>query len=325
MKLPEAIQRQVDEAEALERSLYQQPEGNAEDQTQVEPEAPTEPVVEATEHVEPEPQTEVQPVQEIKAKPGREDDADYWRSRANTLYGMNQQQASELQQLKANMQELAAELSRMRDVQTQAPQPQDNDAETFGEDLVAAMDRRAEQKAKQLVAQEMGQMAAYVKQLEAKLGMVDQQVAVSSQDRFYAQLSQHVPDYMAVNADQGFLNWLGDVDPVYGVPRQSALDAAANALDADRVAAIFLAYKSLTGKQVDTAKKQQVRQELERQTAPQSTRGSPQAAPTGKVYTQAEYMAALDPRNIKTMGRDKADALAQDAEAAYYEGRVKFD
>jgi hypothetical protein len=238
---------------------------------------------------------------------------------------MNQQQATEMQQLKSQMQELTNTLARMQEVKTQQPEPQDNDAETFGEDLVSAMDRRAEQKAKQLVAHEMSQMQAYVKQLEAKLGVVDQQVAVSAQDRFEAQLAQRVPDYVQVNTEPGFLNWLGEADPVYGVPRQYALDAAANARDADRVAAVFNAYKSLTGKQVQAAQKQQVRQELERQTAPQSTRGAPQAAPTGKVYTQAQYMAALDPRNIKTMGREKADALAADAEAAYYEGRVKFD
>ena len=325
MKLPEAIQRQVEEAEALEQQLYAQSSDNAQEAQASEAVAAVESTADATDHVEPEPQTEVQPAAEIKAKPGREDDLDYWRSRASTLYGMNQQQASELQTVKAQMQELMSEVSRMRDVKAQPVAPQDNDAETFGEDLVATMDRRAEQMAKQLVAKEVGQLQDYVRQLESKLGVVGQEVAVSTQDRFYTQLAQHVPDYEAVNADQGFLNWLTDVDPVYGVPRQAALDAAANAMDVNRVANVFNTYKQLTGKQAQSAKKQQVRQELERQTAPQSTRGSAPNAPVGKSYSQAEYIAALDPRNIKTMGREQADALAADAEAAFYEGRVRFD
>ena len=325
MKLPEAIQRQVDEAEALERQLYQQQESPAEQVVEEEMVAQEEPPANAPEHVEPEPQN-VEPVVEHR----REDDAAYWKQRFNTVQGMlNSQSAQFTEQLRASnnqVQALANELAELREQRTQQTQTvNDNDAETFGEDLVTAIDRRAEQKASQLVANELGPLRAYIQQLESRLGEVNQSVAETAQDRFYANLERLVPDYQAVNGDQNFLNWLEEVDSVYGVSRQLALDNAANALDAQRVAAVFNAYKALTGKQADDTRRKQVRQELERQTAPSPVQGSAQSAPAGKIYTAAEYEAALDPRNIKLMGREKADALAADAEAAYYEGRVRFE
>lgn len=326
MKLPEAIQRQVEEAEALERQLYQQPEGTAEaEAVQETPAVQNEPQAEATEHVEPEPQTIVK----AEEPPRRDDEVAYWKQRFATVQGMlNSQSAQFGEQLRlANdrIQALTTDLESVRKASAaEPPRSNDNDAEVFGEDLVGAIDRRAEQKARALVAQETQQLLAYVKQLEAKLGNVGEQVAESTQDRFYNRLAALVPDYEAVNQDQGFLTWLGEVDPVYGVPRQAALDAAANATDPERVAAVFNAYKALTSKQVNQQQRQQVRQELERQTAPSSTRGSATQPVGAKVWTVAEYEAALDPRNIQKLGRQKAEALYQDAEQAYAEGRIQF-
>ncbi len=326
MNLPEAIQRQVEEAEALERELYAQPEQSDEPQPAAEVTQATEqlPATDQESTSESKQDERVQQPQ-IKAKPGREDDPSYWRDRANALYGMNQHQAEELRQLRAQMQEVTGEIARLRQEQRPVEQPvKDNDAETFGEDLVDTIDRRAEQKAKRLVEQQMAEVSAYIRQLEAKLGSVNDQVTVSAQDRFYRALGGAVPDYAAINADQGFLTWLGEVDPIYGATRQAALDAAANALDASRVANVFNAYKALSGRAATDQQKQQVRKELERQTAPVSTKGNAQAGQQGKTYTQEEYTAALDPRNVSRMGKQAADALAADAEAAFYEGRVRF-
>lgn len=313
--LPEAIQRQVDEADALHKELYGQEEISHDEQQ-------PEPAVEAAPE-EPELQTEEQPAPEIKAKPGREDDVEYWKARANTLYGMNQQQAYELQQVKASVQELTQEVARSRSTESQTTPSKDNDAETFGEDLVDAIDRRAEQKAQQLVAREMGQMQAYVKQLESKLGAVNEHVAVSQEERFYSALSAKQPDYESTNASPGFLSWLGEVDELSGVTRQQLLDAAAQRLDADRVANIFATYNKLTGKQVNQQQRQDNRRELERSIGPSATPNSAAPAPTGKGWTLAQYEAALDPRNIMKMGRAQADALYAEAEQALAEGRVR--
>lgn len=323
-KFPEAIQRQIDEAEALEKQLYGQPEG---DVTEGSAEVVDQPVVEPvqTEQPAPEPQ-EPQQQPELKAKPGREEDVDYWRSRANALHGLNQQQAQEVQALKQHLQNLASEVEHLKTAKTKEAEAaeKDNDAEVFGEDLIEAVDRRAKRMAEALVAQQTAQMQAYIKQLEGRLSNVDQQVATSAQDRFVNRLAQLVPDYEAVNVDNGFLSWLGEADPVYGVTRQAALDAAAQNLDADRVANVFNAYKVLTGKQGQTQQRQQVRQELERQVAPAKATASAPTAPAGKIWTRAEFERAYDPRNIRDMGQAKADALVAQAEQALAEGRVQW-
>ena len=319
MKLPEAIQRQVEEAEALERQLMQQSQDPAAQET-TEEETQVEPVVaEATEHVEPE-------TRNVDQERRREDDADYWKQRFNTVQGMlNAQSAQFTEQLRAaneRIQALASDLEKQKETRT-APQVDDKDAETFGEDLTEAIDRRAKRMAESLVAAQTQSLLDHIQKLEAKLGTVNQQVEVSSQDRFYNRLEQLVPNYRETNQEAGFLEWLGAIDPVYGEPRQAALDTAAQKLDAERVAQIFKAYESQSGKSVTQAQKAQVRQELQRQIAPTGTKAASAAAPTEKVWSLSEYEKAMDPRNIYTMGRVQADELAQEAERALLEGRVR--
>jgi len=316
VKLPEAIQRQVEEAEALERQMTQ-PSQDIVGEEAVQEETPV--VAEATEHVEPE-------TRNVEPDRRREDDADYWKQRFNTVQGMlNAQSAQFTEQLRAaneRIQALASDLEKQKETRT-APQVDDKDAETFGEDLTEAIDRRAKRMAESLVAEQTQSLLNHIQQLETKLGSVNQQVEVSTQDRFYSHLEQLAPTYRETNQDQGFLTWLGEIDPVYGEPRQAALDAAAQKLDAERVAQIFKAYESLTGKQVAQAQKAQVRQELQRQIAPTGTKAASNAAPTEQVWSLSEYEKAMDPRNIYTMGRVKADELAQEAERALLEGRVR--
>ena len=190
-----------EEVEVVERQLYQQPEGTAEaEAVQETPAVQNEPQAEATEHVEPEPQTIVK----AEEPPRRDDEVAYWKQRFATVQGMlNSQSAQFGEQLRlANdrIQALTTDLESVRKASAaEPPRSNDNDAEVFGEDLVGAIDRRAEQKARALVAQETQQLMAYVKQLEAKLGNVGEQVAESTQDRFYNRLAALVPDYEAVN------------------------------------------------------------------------------------------------------------------------------
>ena len=315
--LPESIRRQVEEAEALEKQLYPQ-------------EAPVEGNTEPVEAVEPEPvQAEVvEPV--AQPEPVADPEEETFRRRYEVLNGKYTAEVprlyAQVREANEQLQRAFSEIEQLKTATTQKQEApvKDNDAETFGEDLVEVVDRRAEQKAKALVAKELERVDAYIKQLEAKVGAVDQQVAVSAQDRFLQQLGKIVPDYEAVNADPKFLEYLGVVDPSFGFNRQSALDVAVQNLNSQQAAEIFLAYKQLTGKQVQTQQRQQVRQELERQVAPTSTKSSAPVNQAGRVWSVAEYEQALDPRNIASMGRAQADALYAEAEAAYNEGRVRF-
>lgn len=318
--LPSNIRRQVEEAEALERQLYgeETPELGNTDSSEQEPAPEVEDVQDET----PEPAQVEQPVQE-------RDEEDLYRRRYDVLRGKYDAEVPRLShQVKELTQQLQQAMYEMQQAR-QAPQAiakeePDTDAETFGEDLVEAVDRRAERKARTLVTEQTAELKQYIQQLEARLGNVNQQVATSAQDQFYSKLGQIVPDYEAVNTDQGFLNWLGESDPVYGVPRQASLDAAAQSMDAARVAAIFQAYKQLTGNHTQVQRKQQVRQELERQVAPSKSQATQQVSPQGKIWTRAEFEYAYDPRTIREIGQASADALVADAEQALAEGRVRF-
>ena len=314
--LPEAIRRQVEEAQALEQQLYgEAPEGNTEPQPEVQPEEPT---------AQPEVAAEPQP------EPIRKEDEETYQQRYRVLQSKYDAEVprlhAQLRDVMAQNQQLYGEFEKLKAQANAKPEPApepDNDAETFGEDLVDAIDRRAAKLAKDLVSQQLQPMQAYIQQLESKLGVVGEQVAESAQDRFYGELAKAVPDYEAINADQNFLNWLGEIDPVYGVPRQAALDRAANSLDAGRVAAIFQAYNVLTSKQVAAQQNQQVRKELERQVAPSASRSASQA-PAGRVFTRADYEYAYDPRTIRELGGEKTLALQAEVDRAVAEGRIQW-
>ncbi|MGB4467566.1 MAG: hypothetical protein WBI41_05885 [Azovibrio sp.] len=311
-KLPEAVQRQVEAAEALERKLYgnQPEEGTGNPQPAEEPTPVAEPTPELPPAAEPAP--------EIQAKPGKEEDLNYWRSRANALFGVNQQQTVELQNLKEQVQALTSELSTLSTKLTtpvEQPAVDGKDAEIFGEDLVAAIDRRAQEIAKSQVATLREEIA----RLRESQGATEAQVQMTANDRFLANLSAALPDWEVRNQDVGFLRWLEQIDPVYGRQRQAALDEAAAQRDVARVVAIFKAYAPDVPP--TTAP---VRSELERQVTPTSTRGASNQPPAAKLWTGEEYESAQDPRNIASMGRERADALAAEAERALMEGRVRW-
>lgn len=319
--LPEPVRRQMEEAEALEKQLYSQ-QAPEEGKT-VEPEA-----------AQPEPAPTPEPVEVVAAPEPevRKEDEETYQQRYRVLQSKYDAEVprlhAQLREATAQIQSLFGEVEKLRAVkpepQTPAEPEKDNDAETFGEDLTEAIDRRAKRMAQAMVDQATAPMKEYISRLEAKLGVVNEQVVESAQDRFYNALAKLAPEWETINADQGFLNWLGEVDPVYGVPRQAALDAGANALDAQRAANVFNAYKALTSKQVQTQQTKERRQELERQVAPSSARGAASTPTQGKHWTRAEFEHAYDPRTIRELGQEKALQLQAEADLAYAEGRVQW-
>lgn len=326
--LPQALQRQLDEAEALEQQIYGQkepaPEADPTPEVEsVEPEAvaPSEP--EAQEQVAPEAPTQPQPT-------SREEDANYWKQRFATVQGMLNAQSGQFRDLQAQVQALTTELSEAKKTKVEPskeePLVTEKDVEAFGSDLINLQERVAKKaiaEAKEQFQDIINHQSEYIRQLESRLGNVDQQVAASAQDRFYTALGQQVPDWEAVNGDQRFLNWLSEVDSLTGVARQVYLDDAANRLDLARTAAIFQAFKATLPK-VDAPQGQSRQAELQRQVAPSKGRGTSAPEFGKKVWTKEEYERAYDPRNIRSMGQAAADALEREADLAAQEGRVQW-
>lgn len=308
MALPAAVQRNVDSADAILNAA-----------NNVTP--PTGDTSTSTQPLQAQP-----PVSAEQAAPQVSEET--WQAKFHTLTGKYNAEvprlSQEVRELQKGIQTLLAENKALMEANSQPVVQQaqtftDSDTEAFGPDLVNLVDRvsknnSAEAKA---AAEEARRAAA---QLQQQLAEVRSAQALSAKDQFVKDLTTAVPDWAAINVNQGFLRWLGETDPVYGLPRQAGLDNAYQALDAQRVARIFEAFKALSGKPT------QVQTELQSQVAPNSSRGAvvPQTLPgQGKVWTQAEITAVYSDARRGVLPEAEAAQLFEEIDAAVREGRVR--
>ena len=318
MALPRVIQEQVEQADAFIAQMTGQT-----DQTETAPQTDIEP--------QPDPDTPTQPVsQENEPKPAPVPE-ETWERKYLTLKGMYDAEVprlhSQMREMNQQVQGLIAEAATAK---AQQPRPEpvtaktlitEQDKEAFGSDLLDLIDRATEQKLagnRDLEAQ----LRAEINELKSKLGNVTERQGVSDKDRYEAALSSQVPDWEAMNIDQGFLTWLAEVDPVYGMPRQYALTNAYESLDANRTATIFKQYKATLA----PVQRPQANRELQRQVAPTRSHTSP--APTTSSADKRVY-STQDIDSFYTEWRrgmiDEAEAvqIERDIHAAINEGRIR--
>jgi len=319
MALPRVIQEQVEQADAFVAQMNGQTTPNAE----------TAPEPDPNPDVNPEPQP--QPIsQEEEPKPAPVPE-ETWERKYLTLKGMYDAEVprlhSQMRELNQQVQTLIAEAAVAKaqqpkqDAVTAKPLITEQDKEAFGSDLLDLIDRATEQKLagnRDLEAQ----LRAEINELKGKLGNVTERQVVSDKDRYEAALSAQVPDWEAMNVDQGFLTWLAEVDPVYGMPRQYALTNAYESLDANRTATIFKQYKATLA----PAQRPQANRELQRQVAPTRSHTSP--APTTSTADKRVYSTRDIDEFYAEWRRgmiDEAEAvqIERDIHAATVEGRIR--
>ena len=141
----------------------------------------------------------------------------------------------------SRLTQLENELRQLREKPAAVLDPKD--VESFGADLVEMVRRQASAELDSAVKAHIGAMVERITRLEQGLTGVSQATAVSAEQQFRAALKQAVPDFEAINASDAFLEWLGEEDEVYGVPRQEALTRSGSNLDVARTASIFNAFK----------------------------------------------------------------------------------
>lgn len=327
VRLPRAIRAQQQAAEALQAQLSQQ--APVEGFVPVEALANPEPAA-----PEPAPTPEPAPAP-APAEPAPAPAPENWEQKYKTLQGMfraelNQQVAAQLQQsrqreteLLTAVQQLQQEMRQVREKPQATTAPDPKDVEAFGIELVEMVNRQAS-------AQIAAAVRDALKDIDARLGSLEQQhlataktAAMSAEQVFYSELSAQVPDWKAINADPGFLAWLGEADPVYGEQRQAALDRASQSLNPDRAAAVFRAYKDTLPK---PAAAPASRPQVESQVAPgRSGASSAPAETTPRFVTQAEVVKFYDDmRRGVYRGRDQeAAAIEAGINKAIAEGRVR--
>jgi hypothetical protein len=318
MSLPRAVQQQVEDADALVAQLSGAQPVNPDTGEPIEIPQPA---------PEPQPQ-DISP--EPEPKPAVSEET--WEQKYHTLKGKFD---AEVPRLYAQVRELNTQVTQLTSdlavAKAQPAQPvpastpsliTEQDKEAFGSDLIDLIERATEAKlagSRQLEAK----LTAEIAELKGKLGNVTERQVVSDKDRYESALTAAVPDWQALNVDQGFLNWLAEVDPVYGMPRQYALTNAYEALDANRTATIFNQYK----KSVAPPAQSNNRADLQRQVAPTRSRTSP--APTNpnvdkRVYTQQDIDTFYAEWRRGFIDEAEAVQIEKDIHAATVEGRIRY-
>jgi len=314
MSLPKQVQQQADEVERLETELAASvaPPQDPDPDNPAPP--PTPPEASVPEPTPPAPQPE--------------DTEESWRQRYYSLQGMFN---AEVPRLRTEVQELTNQLKTLRE--TQAPQPaapqtpvSDKDIEAFGPELVDLMRRVASERTASLET-EVTQLKSVNADLRKQLGTVEQSQGNSALRQFETDLTNVVPDWQAVNVDQDFLRWLGELDPVGGVQRQAFLNDAYQALDARRVANIFNAFKATKAPAPAPAPAPSQAAELNRQITPKSTQQSaaPSQSPNERIWSTDEIASFYKDTSLgKYRGReDEQRRIESEIEAAVSSGRLR--
>jgi len=320
MALPKAVQQQLDEADRLAAELSgdkpdnpkTDPDNQNQDPFNQEPQ-PKETVLST--------EPEKQPVPEEK-----------WELKYHVLQSKYDAEVprlhSQVRELNTQVQTLIAEVERAKVTASTAPASTEpliteQDREAFGPDLIDLIERATASKVSTLQARE-NELLNEVKQLKSQLGDVSERQTVSDKDRFVNGLTKQVPDWETLNTDQGFLGWLQEVDPIYGLPRHAALTTAYEAGDVNRVAIVFNTYKSLVEAPKQT-QQNKANQELRRQVAPPRSRSStPQTdAANQRIYTQDEIAQFYDEWRRGLIDNNDAVVFEKDIHAAITQGRIR--
>lgn len=313
MSLPKSVQAELDQAALIEQQL-----SGAESQTEQ-----TEPTTDSGKEQEAAPES-------TTAAPAVEPPTpvDSWEQKYRTLRGMYdsevprlhaqvRESASDIQALRAKVEELSRREPEAKSTDVQPVSEQDREA--FGDDLVNLQERIARAVAAPL-EQTIQKLTERLGKYESTAEVVATQQAATAEDRYFERLAAQVPNWEQVNGDANWVEWLAGRYPGMSMTRQEQLNAARGALNLDTTVELFRAYEELTQKPKPTN-----RQELNSQVAPPKSKQStnPVSDASTRIWSQAEVASALDPRKLRGMTADQVAQVMSEIDAAAAEGRVK--
>jgi uncharacterized protein YukE len=308
MALPQQVQAALDAAEAT-LAATNAPSANEA--------SPAEPALDAQPQPDPfggAPQPQAAPVEPPAPAAPKPDP---WEARYTSLRGLFEKTVPELQgqvkTLQSNLNDAITRLNQASEKQESQPARQQEadpkDAANFGQDLVEMVSRVAGQAiggAAQRFDAKVAQFEQQMARLEAAVQGTTQQVAVTAEQAFFDRVTKLVPTWEQVNVDPAFVAWLQEIDPVYGLARQAALNRAQESLNADHAAAVFQAF---TGPQ----------QAAPRETDPLDKQMSPRSA--ASVQPRSAQPQTISQADVTTFYDDVRRGLyrGNDAEVARIE------
>lgn len=261
VRLPKAVQNQVDnlnriEAELKEKFAEKTPSGNQVVQPQV---TSPEPVKAA--------EAPVQPQTETKTEEHK--DARYWEHRFKTLQGMSEAEKTRLKNhisgLESRLVELEDTVKRVKSQPSNSPVDltkylSQEEIDTYGADVIKAVVKAAKAAADEESGQKMkDELNRQLNPIKEKLNATEVELQTRLEDQFWDELNKKFPKWIEVNENPKWLEWLAQRDPLSGVHRQDLLNSAQKNKDSDRVVAMFTAFtQSSPAPQPVTNKQQQV-------------------------------------------------------------------
>ena len=193
--------------------------------------------------------------------------------------------------------------------------------ESFGEDLIDVVGRRA----REVVSPELEGLKQQLARMEGALGATLQETAAVKQARVYEALNSRIPSWEEINKSVEFLAWLESADVFSGSSRRIALTNAFNAHDAQRVVGIFEAYVREDASRSTAAPQPLV--DPATLIAPGTPRsGSGEAAPgssRGRIWSESEISDFYDRVRRKRVPKDEYDQVSAEIAQAVKDGRVR--
>ena len=337
MALPEQIRKQSEAVQELYKQMADdQPDGDKPDGDAPPADGGSESAADAqpTNQDAPPPVVEQQPEDN---KPPEETVLQKYK----TLQGMYNAEVPRLHQqnreLNSRLQQMEQLLASMQSAQPQKPTEQapsklisEKDVEEYGESLDVM--RKVSREEMSPIFQRLSAIEGFLQQMQTNVVPQVQQVAhrqaVSAEQAFWAGLSDTVSNWREINDSPDFQSWLLEADPLTGITRQTYLEDAQRALDAQRVANFFRAWLERTGQGTvaQSNGRASASSELERQVAPGRSKsaGNP-AQSKGKMWTPEEIQGFFNQvRQGKFKGREaERDRIERDIFAAQRENRIQ--
>lgn len=245
VKLPSAVQRQLDNVKVIEDKMkenFNAPSPNGSQTVTNEPAQTVTPAVTPVATVEP---TKV--VDETK-------DARYWEHRFKTLEGMAKAEQMRLKTVNANLESRITELEEIvKNTKSQSTPTSDIDLkrylsqeeiDAYGPDVMKAVVKAT----KAVVGEESDrrfkeELKRQIDPLKNKLLNAEAQIVSKAQDQFWSDLDRLCPNWLTINENVKFREWLSERDPLSGMFRQELLNHAQESLDVGRVVALFTAFE----------------------------------------------------------------------------------
>lgn len=307
MSLPDSIQKQLDEAEALEALIAAETEVPDETEPEAEAQAPE---VEA-----------VAEVPEPVVAPAKTDD---WEQKYKSLEGKFNSQVPKLQHelgtTNTQIKTLTKELEDLKNRPAEPTREVADDEELVGADIVKAAERAARRETAKFQSK-LDALVAENTELKQELGHVTENQSSFASNDFFAKLNGQVPDWEQIEKTEQGQKFLLSKIPGTGQSWNDALTSAAahhNLADTTEI------FEELVRRhpELRAPKAKDKKDDLLKQITP----GKSKTAVTTeakKTWTSKEIDNAWASIGNRSVKGEEADQLAIELEAAMQEGRIR--